>query len=503
MHLLGLDIGTTGCKAVVFDEEGQVLGEGFREYSIEMDKSGKAEQNSDIVWDLVKTVIAQAVSMTESAKEIGAMSLSVQGDAIIPVDQNFNPVHSAILGMDYRSQPQAEQCSAEFGDRELFNLTGMRPHPMNSLTKLLFFQKKYPKKFKKTKRITTYADYILGKLGAPPVIDYTMASRTMAFDLKKREWSSAILNKLGVDRELFSEAIPSGTVVGTINKNLADELGLSGSVVLVTGGHDQPCNALGSGIVEPGQGIVTTGTAEVFSTVFSEINTSDAMYEGYYPCYIGILPDQYFTFSLNHVGGLLLSWFRDNFSGEDILAAKGKGFSVYRYLDSRMPEDPTDLLVLPHFNGSGTPWSDMNSKGAIVGLTLNTTRFDIVKAILESLAFELAINIDKMKSAGIGVDKITAAGGGARSPEWLQIKADILNRPIQTTEVEEAGCLGAAIIAGKGAEMFSSFTEGVGKTVKIKNTYYPDAKNTEIYADKQEIYSKLYPALKEINKELV
>ncbi len=502
MHLLGLDVGTTGCKAVVFDEDGKVLGEGFREYTIEMDQTGKAEQDPILVWGLVKEVIAQAVSRTDNPKDIGAMSLSVQGDAIIPVDKNFNPVHNAILGMDYRSLPQAEKCTSEFGDRALFNLTGMRPHPMNSLTKLLFFRDRYPESFKKTERVTTYADFILGKLGAPPVIDYTMASRTMAFELDKKVWSSYILDKSGIDRNLFSKAVPSGSAVGNMNKRVAEELGLSDKTVLVTGGHDQPCNALGSGITKPGQGIVTTGTAEVFATVFSKVNTSDPLYNGYYPCYIGLLPDQYFTFSLNHTGGLLLQWFRDNFCGVDQIEAEKEGIGIFKYLDSKMPQAPTELLILPHFNGSGTPWSDMKSRGAIAGMTLSTTRYDILRAFLESLTYELSINVDMLESAGIEVDTVTAAGGGARSPQWLQIKADILNRPIQTTKVNEAGCLGAAVIAGKGVGVFSSFAEGVERTVKIKETYYPDTEAAALYAEKQKTYRKLYPALKPVNDEL-
>ena len=135
-------------------------------------------------------------------------------------------------------------------------------------------------------------------------------------------------------------------------------------------------------------------------------------------------------------------------------------------------------------------------------MTLSTTRYDILRAFLESLTYELSINVDMLESAGIEIDTVTAAGGGARSPQWLQIKADILNRPIQTTEVNEAGCLGAAVIAGKGAGVFSSFAEGVDRTVKIKETYYPDTEAAAFYAEKQKTYRKLYPALKPVNDEL-
>jgi xylulokinase len=502
MYLLGLDIGTTGCKSAIFDELGSVQGYGFREYSIEHDKEGKAEQNPETVWSLAKEVIKESVQQCANPLDIRAMSLSVQGDAIIPLDRNFNPTHNAILGMDYRSYPQAEFCAKQLGDRELFNITGMRPHPMNSLTKILFFKENFPDEFERTTRITTYADFILNKLGAPPLIDYTMASRTMAFDLNKKCWSSPILDSLNIDMNLFSKAVPSGTDAGSIDHELARELGLPKNIRLICGAHDQPCCALGAGITKQGQGVVTTGTAEVFSTVSPSAMINDIIYESFYPCYLGILPDQYFTFSLNHVGGLLLKWFRDNFCGDDKAQARKKDLNLFRYLDMQMPEHPTRLLVLPHFNGSGTPWCDLKSRGAIIGMSMSTTRHDIVKAILESQTYELGINLNLLETAGVKINSLKATGGGARSPQWLQIKADILNRPIQTLANDEAGCLGAALIAGTGAGQFSNYEEAVNQIVKTKETYYPNSENYKIYKEKSEAYNMLYPALKPINEML-
>ena len=502
MYLLGLDVGTTGCKAVIFDPAGRILGKGFQDYPIETDRTGRAEQDAEAVWEKVKLVIRQAAAGSGRPEEIRAMSLSVQGDAIIPVDGRFRALRRAVLGMDYRSAPQAEACAALLGDRELFSLTGMRPHPLNSLTKILFLREQEPELFAKTSRIVTYADFILGKLGAPPLIDHTMASRTMAFDLKNRVWSDAVLGPLNLDSTLLSRAVPSGTEAGTVSPAVADELGLPRSLRLFTGGHDQPCCALGSGIVSPGTGVVTTGTAEVFSTVSDRPFLSDAVYEGYYPCTLGILPEQYFTFSLNHVGGLLYRWFKENFCGEDLPAARDRETDIYAYLNSRLPEDPTDLLFLPHLNGSGTPWCDPDSRGAVAGMTLNTTRYDIIKAIMESQSFELALNLEQLESAGLAISAIRATGGGARSPEWLQIKADILNQPIQTLENPESGCLGAAVIAGTGAGLFSSFREGAEQLVRIREVREPRPAFVEIYREKSLAYRQLYPALKPVFRTL-
>ena len=182
MKLIGLDVGTTGCKAIVFNAEGHILGHGFREYGVICDVPGKAEQDAEQVWILVKEALREATAKS-GGKDILAISLSVQGDAIIPVDTDFRALHPAILGMDYRSLRQAEQCEQVLGAFPLFARTGMRPHPINALTKVLLLREIDRAVFERAKKIVTYEDFILGKLGAEPAIDHTMASRTMAFDL--------------------------------------------------------------------------------------------------------------------------------------------------------------------------------------------------------------------------------------------------------------------------------------------------------------------------------
>src|SRR5581483_1667320 len=392
MQLIGLDVGTTRCKAIVFDEAGQILGEGSREYGINCEAPAKAEQDAEQVWSLTKQALSEVIARS-GAKDIAALSLSVQGDAIIPVDSDFRPLHPAILGMDYRSKPQSNRCEDLFGGLALFQRTGMRPHPMNSLTKVLWLRELAPKVFEKAARIVTYGDFILGKLGGEAVIDHTMASRTMAFNLQSRQWDTGILQKLGVSESLLSRPVPSGTVAGTVRRATADELGLTSEVQLVAGGHDQTCAAIGAGAIREGIGVVSTGTAEVLSAALGHPVVSRLMFKSFYPCYLHAKGGMYFTFSLNHVGGILLKWWRDNFAHDEVLDATGPGVSTYALMDERMPEGPSPVMVLPHLNGSGTPACDLKSKGAIVGLTLATTRHEIAKAILEGLTFELRTNV--------------------------------------------------------------------------------------------------------------
>lgn len=502
MNIIGLDIGTTGAKAIVLDPEGKILGSAFKEYEIIYGELHKAEQDAEKIWKITCEVIKKAIRDVKKTS-ITAISLSVQGDAIIPIDKKFNAIHNAILGMDYRSHQQVEEFKNIFDSKEIFDLTGMRPHPLNSLSKILWFRENFPLKFKDMFKITTYEDYILAKLGGKLFIDYTMASRTMAFDIHSKKWSQYILNKLKINKNIFSEAVGSGVNVGKIKKEVADELGLSQNIHLVTGGHDQTCAALGAGVTKDGIGVISTGSAEVLSTAFFTPITNDIMFKSFYPSYCYLVEDMFFTFSLNHIGGLLLRWYRDNFSNIEISEAKRKKINSYEAMITKMPKsEPSKIMFLPHLNGSGTPFNDLHSKGAIIGLTMSTSRHDLVRAILESQSYELKINLNTLMEASIRINRLVAVGGGSKSDIWLQIKSNVLNKPIQTLKNIEAASLGSAILAGYGAGIFNSISEGVDNVVKPDKIFEPEPKISKKYQEMFSIYTKIYPAIREINREL-
>ncbi len=504
-YLLGLDVGTTGCKAIVLDPEGEVKSYGFQEYEVVYPKIQWAEQSPETVWNSVKKVVKEAIEKA-NVKMIKAIGLSVQGDAIIPVDKNIEPLYPAILGMDYRSNKEAEECSEVFGDRYLFEKTGMRPHPMNSLTKILWLKRHKRDVYNKTYKFMTYADFILAKLGVDskdPVIDFTMASRTMAFDLKKREWSQEILSKLDIDESLFSRPLPSGRIVGEISAKLADELNIDRGTLLVTGGHDQTCAGIGAGLVKEGISLDSHGSAEVISTALNKPYLNELMYESYYPCYIHAKENMYFTFALLHVSGIIFRWYRDNFAFEEIKIAKNQGRDPYDLITERLSREPSCLFVLPHFNGSGTPYCDLTSKGAILGLNLKVDKYDIAKAIMEGLTYELKINIERMKLCGIDLGEVRCVGGASKSSFWLQLKADILDMPIYTLKVKESACLGSAILAGYAVGIYNSIEEGVERAVKIDKEYIPDGDMSKIYKEKYNIYREIYHILKPLNQKIV
>jgi xylulokinase len=497
MPLLGLDIGTTGCKAIIFDPQGRTLGQGFREYGIVCDAPAKAEQDAEQVWSLTRDALREALAQA-GRPEVRALSVSVQGDAIIPVDRDFQALHPAVLGMDYRSAPQARQCEEQFGAFALFRQTGMRPHPMNSLAKVLWLRAQVPEIFARAARIVTYADFILGKLGAEAVMDHTMASRTMAFDLSTNTWSREIHRALDLNEAIWSVAVPSGTALGPMRRSLGEELGFPQPPLLVAGGHDQTCAALGAGVVREGLGVVSTGTAEVLSTALKAPALNRAMFESYYPCYLHAQPGMYFTFALNHVGGILLRWWREQFGGAEVAEAARQHRDPYELIVEPFPAGPSPVMLLPHFNGSGTPVCDLTAKGAIVGLTLATTRQDVARALLEGLTFELRLNLEALERCGVPVRELVAAGGGAKSAVWLQLKADILARPIRTLRCREAACLGAALLAGTSAGVFASLEEAVDIAVATDREFLPHPDRAARYRDRFAVYQRLYPALREL-----
>lgn len=494
--LLGIDVGTTGAKAMVFTEEGGTRGYAFREYGILYTKEGYACQDAEKVWEITKEVIREAVR--EEGQNIRSISVSVQGDAVIPVDRDRTALARAQLGMDYRGREEARMCADRFGACEIFSRTGMRPHPMNSFIKILWIKRHDECLYEKTYKFVTYADFIMGKLGSSEiVIDYTMAGRTQAFDLSGRTWSKEILKAFDIQEEKLGTPVPSGTVVGTIDRALAGELGICPGAALVAGGHDQTCAAVGAGITEEGMALDSHGTAEVLTAVSEGPKLGSVMFDSFYPCYIHALPGLYATFALNHTGGALLRWFVEEYCREDRRIAAAEGISVYDHVMEQLPEGPSHVMVLPYLNGSGTPYCDLEMKGGILGLTLATGRYDIAKAVLEALCFEMRLNMDQMKEAGIAVRTVRCAGGGARSRTGLKLKADIMGVPVTTLKVREAACFGAAILAGRGAGLYQSAAD-IQSLVQTDVTYEPDKAREDLYDERYRVYRGLYRTMKPV-----
>ncbi len=502
MSLIGLDIGTTGCKAMIFAQDGRVLSQARREYTIQTLHPNWAEQDAEQVWALAWQCLRAAVAAVPDDPP-HALAISCQGEAVIPVDEAGRALRPAILGMDTRTTAENDWLRQTFGAEELFQRTGMPVHTINTLPKLLWLQRNEPALWRDAHQFLLYEDFFLRRLGGEAVVSVCLASRTQMMNLATADWDDDILTRCQIERSRLAKPAPlAGGVVGKLRPELQEELGLADDVLLVSGGHDQACAALGSGVIAPGLAMVSTGTAEVVEVAMATPALAPSLRDGGISVYRHVVPGLYVAMTLNHSGGLLLRWFRDTLGQWEIEQAAATGDDAYDLLLRDAPSGPTGLLLLPHFAGSGTPTLDVHSKGAILGMTFATTKADLAKAVLEGLTYELRINLDLLRAAGIEIAELHAVGGGARSELWLQIKADICNTPLRVPQVTDAACLGAALLAGVGVGVYPDLAASVVATVHWHRQVAPSMDAASTYAVNYAQYCRLYPLLANLLHDL-
>jgi xylulokinase len=501
MSLLGIDVGTTGCKAIAFNLDGEIIAQAYGEYPLIHPKPGWSELDSNLVWERVSDAIRKVASETRN-DPIEALAVASQGEAVTPISKEGGILDTAITTFDSRADEIAEEVGQEMTKLQIMRITGMPLSGITTLAKLIWLRRNKPDIYERTWKFLGYEDFVLFKLGVPPVEDWSLASRTMLFDIIGKRWSGRMLELAGVDRTLLPDTAPSGTPVGEVSPKVAQELGLPRGVVGVTGGHDQPCGALGAGVIRGGLVMDATGTVECFAPAFTEPVLNERMIEGNFACYPHVVPDLYVTLAFVSSGGVVLRWFRDTFAEREIEEAKKRGVNVYDLLMEEMSDEISPVMLLPHFSGSGTPYLDTQSKGAVLGLSLATGKGDIIRAILEGVSFEMKYNLELLQEAGVKIDEIRAIGGGAKSERWLQLKADMYDKPVVAMDVSEGVCLGAAILAGVAIGRYRSVREAVEHLVRPRKVYLPRQRFRERYEERFEIYKRIYPAIREISHML-
>ncbi len=494
MSLLGLDIGTTGCKAIVFDPEGKVLAGSYREYSLVHPRPGWNELDVHTLWDGVRTVI-QEVNAVPFIEPVAAMGISCQGEAVIPMDLNGDPLYHFIITFDSRTGHMPAWWKERLSPEDIFSITGMPLHPMYTINKILWFKEEGRDIFKKTWKFLCVEDYIIFRLTGEAVIDFSLAARTMAFDVRTSDWSPVMLSAAGIETEKLAVPAPSGTAVGRIRKDLLCSLGFKGPVTVATGGHDQACGALGSGVYRSGTAMAAMGTSEVICPVSDRPCLTPYMLEHNYSSSAHVETGKYVALAVNLNGGLLLRWYRDTLCEREVTDAEQSGTDPYDLIISEASEEWKSIYILPHLVGSGTPHFDTASKGAILGLTNETTKGDITRALLVSLVLETKIDLVHLAEAGFCIRDLRAIGGGAKSDRWLQMKADGLGIPIRRMKVTEAASLGAALLAGKASGVYASCREGIEHAVQGGRIFEPDPRVRQQYEEHFAEYRAVYPSL--------
>ena len=490
MSLGGLDIGSTGCKVTVYDEEGNYLYRTYRDYPVSR-KTGEHEVMAEDIWKGVREVLADAGSHYPDLKALGVTSF---GESCVLLDEEDRPIRAVLLYTDPRGSEECRELEAALGREKLERITGVAPHSMYSLPKLMWIRKHRPEQFGRAKRILMMEDYIIYMLTGSAVIDYSLATRSMGFDIRALEWSQEVFQAAGIDSGLFSRPVRSGTPAGTVRPEMAKALGLPEGLLLVPAGHDQAAAAVGSGVFKADRAVDMAGTVECITPVFEGIPEDRRIYDGGYAIVPYVIPGNYVTYAFTFSGGALVSWFINNFAKEEKRRAKELGCSVYELLEEGMKDGPTGILVLPHFAGAGTPYMDGGSKGAVVGLTLDHSASDLYRAMMEGVTYEMMLNMERLAEEGIRPQKLRAAGGGAASAVWMQMKADMLNLPIVSLGNAEAGAAGCAMLAGVAAGVYKNLGEAARTMLKEKDTYLPRQEMHEAYQEYYEKYRRLYEA---------
>ena len=488
--LSGLDIGTTGCKVCVFDPAGNLLGKVYRDYPARRSETAH-EIDAGAIWTSVQEALREAAARFPGIAGIGVTSF---GETFVALDGNDRPLAPSLLYTDPRGETECARLAQALGARRIAGITGLNPHAMYSLPKLMWLKENRPELYARVRRVMQMGEYVVYMLTGVAQVDYSLAARSMAFDIRALDWSREMLAAAGVDARLFSRPVPTGTPAGKIRPVCA-ELGLSPETVVVSISHDQVAAAVGSGVLDESATVDGAGTVECLTPVFSEWDAGK-LAAGNYCVVPFVTPGRYVTYAFSYTGGALTQWFTERLAGYAAQKAGKSGASVYEVLESGWNGEPTGLMVLPHFAGAATPYMDTGSKGVIAGLTLAHTEAQVYVACMEGVCYEMRLNQERLAAAGIRLSPLRATGGGARSRVWLQMKADVLNLPVTALETGEAGGVGSAMLVGVALGEFADLQEAARTMVRVREVFQPRAAYHGKYEAIYRRYRGLYEAVR-------
>jgi len=500
MSLLAIDIGSSRSKAVVFAVAGKILTQHACSYTPEFPAPAHAEINPERFWQAV-CHCSQAVSRNVS-DPVRALCLSSHGESFVPVNGHNEAIGPAILNQDNRATEETVWLERTFDRKRLFEITGLVAHPMYPVPKILWLRKHRPDIFAAPVRFLSVIGYVLSRLRLPAYVDYSLASRYLAFDIRQRRWSDEILAATEINAECLPVPVPAGTIAGKLEQAAASQLGLSPGTMVVMGGHDQPCGALGVGAIGPGRVADSMGTYECLVAVSDQPSSTDAALAASLNSYCHVIPDKFVTLAY-FPSGIMIKWFHDllygETHGEGVTAEDGAESIHYATLEREAPAGPTGLCITPNLIGTCNPDFNPHARGIISGLSPNTTRSQIYKGILEGLACELSQMTDILASAVGEFRDVYVTGGGSRSVLGLELRAALSGRRLHVMECPEAVCLGGAILAGVASGEYGSLREAVEVVVRDVSAVAPDHAIAAAYAQQAKQYRRLRSALTGIN----
>ncbi len=503
-YMMGVDVGTTGTRAVIVRADGHVVGAATGDHQpMRMAKPGWAEQDPEDWWQATLVAVRGALESTGiKGSEIAAVGLSGQMHGVVLLDKSRAVLRPSLIWCDQRSQAQCDWITNKVGAAKLIQLVSNPALTGFSAPKMLWVRDNEPQVWERVAHFLLPKDFVRYRLTGEFATDVSDASGTLLFDVTNRRWSKEILSALGIDPQILPKAYESPEITGQITQEVAVLTGLSAGTPVVGGGGDQAASAVGNGIVLPGLTSATLGTSGV---IFAYTDSPNLDPKGRIHTFCHAVPGKWHVMGVTQGAGLSLRWFRDNFGYTETWYAKQADVDPYELIireAERIKPGSEGLLWLPYLMGERTPHLDSQARGMWFGMTASHTRSHLVRSILEGVAFSLRDSLEIFKELGIPVEQIRASGGGSRSFLWRQIQADIYGKELVTLHTSEGSALGAALLAGVGAKMYSSVEESAKQAIQVKESMSPKPDNVTTYDKFYQVYRDLYPAVQGLSHTL-
>ena len=495
-YLVGLDIGTTGTKALLIDESGAVVARALSEYPLSTPRPNWAEQNPADWWRATcETIQAALAEAGISGEEVAGVGLSGQMHGSVFLDENDEVIRPAILWCDQRTAEQCAWITEAVGEEDIVAETCNPVLTGFTAPKIIWLRQNEPANYERVRKVLLPKDYIRFKLTGEYASEVSDASGTSLFNVPERRWSNLILERIDLPRELLPAVYESPEVTGQITATAAEATGLAAGTPVVGGGGDQAAGAVGNGIVETGVFSSTVGTSGVVFAYLDE-PLMDEQLRTHTFCHA--VPGKW------HVMGVVLSaggsfrWLRDNLCTEEIAAALETGRDPYEYMTeaaAAIAPGAEGLVFLPYLTGERTPHANPSARGVLFGLTIRHTKAHIIRAVMEGVAFAMRDSFEIIRTMGVQATQVRASGGGARSTLWRQIQADVTGDAHCTINIDEGPAFGVALLAGVGTKIYGSVAEACATTISVVEELPPDLKRTELYEGYYRLYQRLYKQL--------
>lgn len=484
--LLGIDIGTTGTKTILFSGDGVILSHAYQSYELSTPKVGWREQNAEDWWNAVVTTVREVCKKCNEEIDVTAISLSTQGGTMVAVDKDFKPVRPAMVWNDQRCTAERDQYLHEVGDANtMYEKTGWRLGNGLVAQQIRWMKNNEPDLFERTVMFLSVPDYISYKMTGIAAVDLSNVGVNRLGNIREATYDQEILRFAGVTEEKLPKIVHSGEIIGCLTPAAASELGLSTNTLLVAGAHDQYAVALGAGAHKDGDILVGSGTAWVITAISNEPDFSSGLAQS-----ISATPGKWGSLCSLSTGGVCLEWLRKH-----LVATDGNTLLSYDTINEEVSKKKAaeDGLFFYPFSGRSTA-KDNFTKATLIGLDLSHDRFNIARAVMEGVAFQVIWMMESFQSKPSS-EGIKLAGGASKSKVWAQIVADAANLPVRIPEVADLACVGAAIMAGTGCHMYKDITEAYEKLSSCDSIIYPDPDQAIRYQKCFETYKQNAAAL--------